>query len=237
MIELNNDIIYLILNNLSINEIVNLSSSNKNMRDLIVNNYYWIKKIPNTINLVKIKPFYYYLYGYRKFKLTNKKISLNSQNYQINQDKSIRIFDIADNNTPYLIKLITPIKISGNYKINLKLKLEKNSFITNLHLITRAHQNDNTLNLFNINNYIETKSKLLSDQDYLLKLLDSNKDYSYNILDIYDQHIIRDKGWINIQTNPIYLEENQYMEFILTTKIFRFCKYSFKEIILENNNF
>ena len=25
--------------------------------------------------------------------------------------------------------------------------------------------------------------------------------------------------------------------YILTTKIFRFCKYNFKEIILENNNF
>lgn len=238
MIFLNFDIFYLILNNLHISEILNFSLLNKNIRNLIIDNYFWIKKLPkNKISQIKIKPFYYYLYCYRKFKLTSKNISLNSKNYQINSDKSIRIFDIADSNIPYLIKLVVPIKISGNYKINLKLKLEKNSFITNLHLITRAYQEDNSLNLFNINNYIQTKSKMLSNQNYLLKLLDFKKDYSYNILDIYDQHTIREKGWINIQTNPIYLMENQYMEFILTTKIFRFCKYNFKEIILENNNF
>ena len=130
--------------------------------------------------------------------------------------------------------MIAPIKLSGKYKINLKLKIEKNSFITNLHLITRAYQEDNLINLFNINNYIETKSKVLSDQYYLLKLLDSKKDYSYNIFDIYDQHKIRNKEWINIETYPIYLNEGQFMEFVLTTKIFRFCKYNFKEIILEN---
>ena len=73
MIFLSNDILYLILNNLNINEILKFSLLDKNIRNLIIDNYYWIKKISKTINSIKIKPFYYYLYGYRSFNLTSKK--------------------------------------------------------------------------------------------------------------------------------------------------------------------
>jgi len=213
-------------------EIFAFSSLNKKVRKIIINNdNYWQKKIKKISN--GIKPFYYYLYGYRFIGFGSKS---NINNYIINSDcyykdinNSVTIFDGIKKINPYLVSFSSLIKLSGYYKIIWIISVSKSSFLTDLHIISKKSLSQNP----NLSHSVDkTDSKLIDINHYQLKLLSYNKHYIHNIFNISDQHKIREKGWIKLESSPIYLNNETFLETYVTSTIYRFCKYKFKGIYL-----
>ena len=213
-------------------EIFAFSSLNKKVRKIIINNdNYWQKKIKKISN--GMKPFYYFLYGYRFIGFGSKS---NINNYIINSDcyykdinNSVTIFDGIQKINPYLVSFSSLIKLSGHYKIVWIISVNKSSFLTDLHIITKKSLSNNP-DLSKSRG--ETASKLIDNNHYQLKLLNYNKDYVYNIFNILDQHKIREKGWIKLESSSLHLNENTYFETYVTSTVYRFSKYKFKGIYL-----
>ena len=224
----------------------NLSQVSSFYRNIIINhNLYWLNKIKKinilNINYSELKPFYYFLYCFRFINFNIKKSYLNSvflenKKWVLSNDlnsisKNPIILLSSSKSFDILVK--TKIKISGYYKIILIIKIFSNSFLNDLHLILNNDNkivNKNDIGLINSINFPSEKKNNLNL--FQLSKVSSKKNYVHNIFSIYDQHKIRNKGWNQLMTSSIYLNDNSILSINIFNKKGIFYRYSLDGIYL-----
>ena len=239
---LNEAIIYLIVDLLNINDILNFKGLNKYI-NLVIKKYniYW-SSITNYNKILDIEPYYNYLYCHRFISFSNisdiNKINIsfnkkfNSSYEKVFDKKSVSKYPlILYTGNSFCISISTKIKISGNYKVIWLIKMDRNSFISNLH-VTTLKQSNKQINFNLINERNEFNSKLIDTKHYKLYTVYKNENFIYNYFNISDQHKIRNKGWFKLSTDNIYLKKDEYIKTSIQNQNNIFFKYKIDGIFV-----